>query len=363
MEWLFSGPSEGVKWRDILISFGILAGTLFLAKPLSRALFYLVERRFHPEESHIDWSKSFRKPVQFIFLLTGTYIAAYYLMHGHPALMYWINRSFRSLGIIAAGWGLYRVSASSSVLLEGMSRKIGLDESSMLIPFLSKVVRFVVILLIIIAVGTEWGFNINGLAAGLGLGSLAVALAAKETLGNILGGIVIIVEKPFSRGDWIMTPTVEGIVEDITFRSSRIRTFADSLVTVPNATLADQPITNWSRMGKRRVTFTLNAALESDRTGLENAVKRLEDMLRSDPDIDPQMIMVRFTEFRESSLGIFFYYFTRSTVWAEHLAVRQRINLAILRILEEEGVRLAYPTQRIFTAEEEKQAVFSYGES
>lgn len=176
---------------------------------------------------------------------------------------------------------------------------------------------------------------------------MAIALAAKDTLGNILGGIIIILEKPFSKGDWILTPSVEGVVEDITFRSSKIRTFADAVVTVPNSTLADQPITNWSRMGKRRITFTLNVAVDTEPNNLRSAIERIEQYLMEDPAIDPGTIMVRFNEIKESSLGIFLYYFSKTVAWKDHLTVRQDTQLEMMRILAEEGVKLAYPVQRI----------------
>src|SRR5690606_15315239 len=103
---------------------------------------------------------------------------------------------------------------------------------------------------IIMAIGAaiiadEFGYNINGFVAGLGLGGLAISLAAKDALANLFGGIIIITEKPFTIGQWIQTPSVEGIVEGISFRSTKIRTFAQAIVTVPNNTLANEPITNW----------------------------------------------------------------------------------------------------------------------
>ena len=99
-------------------------------------------------------------------------------------------------------------------------------------------------------VAQEWDYRIDGFIAGLGLGGLAFSLAAKDTLSNVFGGLVVILDKPFSIGDWIKTPSVEGTVEDISFRSTKVRTFAQALVTVPNATLANEPVTNWTRMGK-----------------------------------------------------------------------------------------------------------------
>lgn len=337
-----------IRWADIGIAVLIIALFALFNKVLVKYIFALLNRRFGASGKGELWKQVLERPFRSFFVLVGVYLGVKYLLPRSWELAIGLDPLFRSAVIALAGWALYILSAQSSVLLEGIGKKIRLDDSSMLIPFLSKVLRFVVIVLTIALIGSEWGFSINGLVAGMGLGSLAVALAAKDTLGNIFGGIVIILEKPFAKGDWILTPAAEGVVEDITFRSTKIRTFADALITVPNAALADQPITNWSRMGKRRVSFTLGVALDSDRARLASAISRIERLLRDNEQIDPGTIHVKFTDFNESSLGIFIYYFTKSTVWAEYLSARQGINLALLQVLEEEGIKLAYPSHRVF---------------
>ncbi|WP_234489854.1 mechanosensitive ion channel family protein [Paenibacillus sp. S28] len=340
-----------VRWMDVLVSAGIMAIFVLLNRFLVRYVFSLVNRKNREKERTLLWEEALEKPLRLFVVVLGVYLGLKYLFSVRWETAIALDGLFRSAVILLIGWSLLTLSNRSSFLLEQLSKKIRLDDSSMLIPFMSKVLRFVVIALTITLIGTEWGFSINGLVAGMGLGSLAIALAAKDTLGNIFGGIVIILEKPFSKGDWILTPSVEGFVEDITFRSTKIRTFADAVVTVPNAALADQPITNWSRMGKRRVTFTLGVALDSDRERLAAAVERIETGLRENDKIDQTTILVKFTEFQQSSLGLFFYFFTKTTVWAEHLAVRQEVNLAVMKVLEEEGIRLAYPAQRVLLEE------------
>ncbi|MFA1822484.1 mechanosensitive ion channel family protein [Virgibacillus oceani] len=119
----------------------------------------------------------------------------------------------------------------------------------------SRTLRIVIIAISFSIIAQEFGYDVNGFVAGLGIGGLAFALAAKDALANMFGGIIIITKKPFTIGDWVLTPSVEGTVEDISFRSTKVRTFAQALVTVPNATLSNEPITNWSKMGKRQITF------------------------------------------------------------------------------------------------------------
>jgi MscS family membrane protein len=121
-------------------------------------------------------------------------------------------------------------------------------------------------------------------------------------------------EKPFSIGDWVMTPSVEGTVEDISFRSTRFRTFAQALVTVPNSTLANEAITNWSRMGKRRVSFYLGLNYLTSPDKIEIAVDKITQLLKSESTIHGDNVLVSFENFQESSLDILVQYFTRTTV-------------------------------------------------
>ena len=186
------------------------------------------------------------------------------------------------------------------------------------------------------------GVSVQGLVAGLGLGGLAVSLAAKDLLANLFGGLAIVTEKHFTIGDWIETPTVEGTVEGITFRSTLVRTFDQALVTVPNSILANEAIKNWSKMGKRRITYHLGISPFTPREKIQRAVQRIREMLQNHPDIHPQTIFVYFERFGESSLDLFLYFFTKTTVWGEYLQVED-CNLKILQILEEEGIELAFP--------------------
>lgn len=343
ISWFF-----GVDWLEVLIAVGIMAVFLLFRKLFTRYIFSFLNQKLQTTSKTSSWVHAFEKPMRAFFAVMGAYLAITYLVPPVSTLLPVVHRLFRSSIIILVGMGIYNLSASSSSLLEGISKRVGLDESSMLIPFLSKLLRFIIGAIVITAVGAEWGFSINGVVAGMGLGSLAIALAAKETLSNILGGIIIILEKPFSKGDWILTPSAEGVVEDITFRSTKIRTFADAIVTVPNALVSDQPITNWSRMGKRRITFSVGVALNSDSERLRTAVERIENNLRQNEAVDQGTILVRFRDFNESSLGILLYFFTKTTVWAQYLLVQQEVNWMIMKVFEEEGIKLAYPAQRIF---------------
>ncbi len=298
---------------------------------------------------------AFEKPLQWLFLIIGFYVALHYYGINVGVLLTtdFIRRIIKVAIILLAMWGFLNLSSSTSSLFHKINEKTSVHIDEILIPLLSKTLQFVIIAISLTIILQEFGYSIEGFIAGLGLGGLAISLAAKDALANFLGGIVIISEKPFTIGDWVLTPSVEGTVEDITFRSTKIRTFADALVTVPNAQLSNEPITNWSKMGKRRITYYLRLAYGTPRDKIEKIVERIETLLRNHPEIHQETIFVKFDEFNESSLDIFLYFFTKSTVWGEYLTVKEEINLKILDIVEEEGVSFAFPARRLYVEEGE----------
>ncbi|SES69390.1 mechanosensitive ion channel family protein [Anaerobranca gottschalkii] len=290
---------------------------------------------------------AFRKPVKNFILLLGVFLGVRTLPLS-VEIYGVVLRLFRSLIIVLISSVFYNLASTSSVLFEKLTEKLEFEMDKILIPIFSKALRFIIFAISATIIAQEWGYDVNGFVAGLGLGGLAFALAAQDTIANFFGGIVIILDKPFSIGDWILTPQVEGTVEDINFRSTKVRTFAHALVTVPNSSLVKGPITNWSKMGKRRITFNLGVTYTTPRHKLQLCVRRIESMLKNHPDIHPETIFVNFDSFNESSLDIFIYCFTKTTVWGEFLKVKEDVNFKIMAILEEEGVSIAFPSRSIY---------------
>ncbi len=292
---------------------------------------------------------AFEKPLRALFLLFGSYLALRYLTL-NPAIDYFINKVFRSFVIILLAWGIYDLAGNNSFLSDEMKENLKID--SILVPWFSKLSRFLIVALAIVLFAHEWNYDVNGFVAGLGLGGLAFALAAKDALANIFGGIVIIMEKPFLIGDWVSTPSVEGTVEEISFRSTRFRNIAQAQVTVPNSTLANEAISNLSRMGKRRVSFYLGLNKASSVDQIESLVKRIRSLITDHPDIHQDNITVAFENFKESSLDILITYFTKTTDWSEHLKIKEEINMRIMQVLNDEDVSLALPRRPLLLASE-----------
>lgn len=194
------------------------------------------------------------------------------------------------------------------------------------------------------------GYSVGSLIAGLGLGGAALALASKDTLSNLFGAIVIFWDRPFEVGDWVDLEGVEGTVEEVGLRTTRIRTFANSLVTLPNMKLTTASINNWSKMQKRRIKMTIGVTYDSSPGRMEAGVKAIQDIIGNSPDFHHDFYLVRFNAFGPSSLDIFVYCFTVTTVWAEFLEVQEQFLLEIMRRFEALELSFAFPTQTLHVA-------------
>jgi MscS family membrane protein len=199
------------------------------------------------------------------------------------------------------------------------------------------------------------GYSISGLLASLGIGGLAVALAAKDTLSNIFGSFMIILDRPFHIGDWVKAGDMEGVVEEVGFRSTKIRTFAKTLITVPNNIIANLAIDNFSRMPNRRIKLNVGVTYETSPAQMRRAVSLIREMLTNHPAIQQDFFLVNFTDFGASSLDIMVYCFTTTTVWGEYLDARENVCLKIMDILEELGLEIAFPSRSVYLRGEQEK--------
>ena len=196
------------------------------------------------------------------------------------------------------------------------------------------------------------GFSISGVLAFGGIGGIAVGFAARDMLANFFGALMIFLDRPFSVGDWVRSPDreIEGTVEEIGWRLTRIRTFDQRPLYVPNAVFTSLTVENPSRMLNRRIYETIGVRYR-DVGVLERIVADVEDMLRSHPDIDTgRTLMVNFVGFGASSLDFMVYTFTRTTVWTEFHAIKQDVLFRIAAIIDGHGAEIAFPTRTLHVA-------------
>jgi len=340
---------QQVWWDELLIALAIFLVFLLVKGIFTRVIFGFLFRLTGQTRFNLDREllEAFEKPLKTFFAILGGFLALAYLPLPENVQEV-VTQFFRIVLVLLAAWGIYNLLQPGSFLFRGMGQKLNLGEDRILIPFIAQIARVILIALTISVIAEELGYNVNQFVAGLGIGGLALALAAQHTLSNIFAGMMIIIDKPFDIGDWIYTSSVEGIVEEVNFRTTRVRTFAESLITVPNSQLAAEAINNRSRMPKRRVFFRLGVTYTTSREKLRKCVQEIRTLLETHPEVNKDMIMVYFDQFNDSSLDILIYFFTRPIDWSEHLRVKEDINFKIMEILENQGVSVALPGRSIY---------------
>ena len=217
-----------------------------------------------------------------------------------------------------------------------------------IVQFISQIVKIIMISIGVVIIIDELGYNISGLVTGLGLGGLTIALAAQDTASNLFGGLIIITDKPFQAGDWIQTDKLEGTVMGIALRSTHIRTFKDAEIIVPNSTLSNTAIINWSRMTKRKVEMSLEVTGDTTRPQLEAVIAGIKGILAAHPDVDQEFFSVAFTEYSANGYTLSIAYFARLTPYPDCMRVREEVNLQIMSCLEEQDVHPAYPARTVY---------------
>ncbi len=293
-----------------------------------------------------DIIKELRFPFELLFLALAIWISFYIL--GIEKLFLIINKVERIFLIFIIAWIIYRSLNVFIILLRKIVNETEKKLDNYIIVFAGNTVKTIIMIIGLVMIFQEFGYNVTSIVAGLGIGGLAFALASKDFVANIFGFITIFLDKPFTVGDWISTSDVEGTVEDIWLRCTKVRTFDQALVTIPNSVLAAKPITNRSIMRKRRMTFKLGITCSSKAGQIDELCRKIREMLTNHPDINNEIIYVYFTEFGESSYNLFIYLFTNTTVWKEYLDVQHDVNLKIINILGELGIEIAYPSRSIY---------------
>jgi len=352
IQQVFTETFLGIPLSRFAYALGVLIVALLAKKLIGqffvRILFPLAGRTRGEYDDRV--LQALRKPAEFLAVLGGLALALQLLqLPTEPVNL----RSFGSgllkvLVTFDIAWVMFNLVDVLDLLLGRWADKTETDLDDHLAPFIRKSLRVFIVAMALLMVVQNLGYSISGLLASLGIGGLAVALAAKDTLANIFGSIMILLDRPFGLGDWIKTGDLEGTVEEVGFRSTRIRTFAKTLITVPNSVIANQAINNYSRMPKRRIKLTIGLTYDTTPEQMRQAVEKIRELLRSHPAIHQEFWLVNFTDFGASSLDIMVYCFTTTTVWGEYLDARQDLCLKIMDILEGMGLEIAFPSRTVY---------------
>ncbi len=216
-----------------------------------------------------------------------------------------------------------------------------------LVPLLRRVFHGIIVLVFTVIILNSLHVNVDAVIGGLAFGSLALALAAQDTVKNLFGSILIFIDRPFQIGDWIIAQGHEGTVEEVSVRSTRIRTFANSLVSIPNGALADGSIDNMGVRVYRRFVTRIGVTYETPPELIEVFVEGIRELVRNHPTTRKDYFEVHFNEMGDFSLKILVYLFFDVKTWTDELAGKQRLLLGIMHLAKELGIGFAFPTQTL----------------
>lgn len=289
-------------------------------------------------------------PVPIIIWLVGIAFAANILGKESDAAFFDSVTAVRNLGmVICISWFSIRFIRYATINIIETQERNGVVVDRTTIDALSKLARLTVLIFSSLIAMQTLGLSVSGLLAAGGIGGIAIGFAAKDLLANFFGGLTIYLDRPFSVGDWIRSPDkeIEGTVEFISWRHTRIRGFNKNPIYVPNALFTTIVVENPSRMTNRRINETIGIRYED--IGVMGAiVTDVKAMLENHPEIDnTQTLIVNFNTFGPSSLDFFIYTFTKTTAWVEFHGVKQDVMLKIAGIIDSHDARIAFPTRTL----------------
>jgi MscS family membrane protein len=352
LPWLKT-PYLGIPLGQI-----IAAATLILAAVLLKRFFEHVFMkwllRFLGQNLRYDAHvlKAAGRPFAAFVIVTGFFLGIRILIQGTPYQrnpdMPLLTQSYLvAIGLLVI-WAFYRGAEVGATVMDDLFTRKNDSIKGQFFPILNRTLKVLVLMIGLLTLAASFGVNVAGLIASLGIGGLAVALAAQDTLGNLFGSIAVLIDRPFKVGDVVrIGDKIEGTVEEIGFRSTKIRSVDHTQLVVPNKTVASEIIDNGSARGKRRVRMTVGityAALPED---LERLLGRIRALLAADAGVDGEGMLVRFSEFGASSLDILLQYYTKDPQIDAHLAVKERINFGIMREVRACGLSMAFPTRTV----------------
>lgn len=341
-EWL------GIQiWQYIAIFTWILIGFIF------RLLFEFIFQNYVQRvtaKTKTGWDDRLlhevEKPLSFLFMM-GFYWLTFTNLQLSVSVNYYLSLTLEIAVSASFIWLIYNLVNVLSGYLSELTSKTESQLDDQLVPLIRKTLKVFVVILGVIFVLQNNGINVTSLLAGLGLGGLAFALAARDTLANFFGSITIFMDKPFQVGDLIKTSNAEGVVEEIGFRSTRLRTLYNSVISVPNSNLAVTEIDNLGLRDYRRLKMVLNLTYSTTPQQMEAFVEGIKAIIKANEHIKQDNYEVHFNEYGAHSLDVLVYLFFDVPGWSEELQQRHNFLLEIYRLADEVGVEFAFPTQTL----------------
>ncbi len=350
----------GNKMQDYVFFIGAILLGLIFKKLISKYLSRLLFRTISGKNLNIEINKFdalLAKPIGLCVMLSIIYLGSSHIEYppiwnlaeeSDVGLKMFINRGFSLIFVYSVFWIFLRMVDFIGLILR---KRAELTENKMddqLIPFIIEIAKILIyIFAIFIIMGSVFNVNIAALATGLGIGGLALAMASKESLENLLGSFTIFFDRPFTVGDIVTVGSVTGCVEKVGFRSTRIRTFDKSLVTVPNKKMIDAELDNLGLRPVRRVKFNIGLTYDTSAEKIKAIVNDIQEIINLHEKTN-QDGKVRFQEFGSSSLDIMVMYFVDSPKWEDLINVKEDVNYRIMEIVKKHNSDFAFPSTTVY---------------
>ncbi|MNK12090.1 Low conductance mechanosensitive channel YnaI [compost metagenome] len=339
------------NWKWLMIGAGLAIGIIM--RPILQLFFREVKKHFRYAKTHPQsfWAyflhqKTERPVAWLITVLFWLFIADVVEIPG-ALNTYYIHFLKGLLALSIINLAYFAVDALGMVMMNTASKTSSTFDDQ-LANFTKKALKFFVVIIGTLIVLQSFGLNVVSLLAGLGLGGLALALAAQDTAANVFGSITILFDQPFQVGDWVKVGSNEGTVEEIGFRSTRIRTFYNSVITVPNSMMAKEVIDNMGVRPARRIRQVLGLTYETPPQKIVEFCDHVKYVIRQHEKVRPSTIIVAFNGYADSALNVLVNFHIEVATGDEELALQQEIFLEILKVAAEMKVDFAYPTQRVY---------------
>lgn len=349
----------GNSVQDYLWVIGAVLGGFIFLRFLAHRISNLIFRLLTRNTKGLDQDELYNliaQPLKWLIMLLVIYIGTSHLNYPPSwdiaprdefGIRMILNRFYVAFLIIIVTWTVLKLTRFLGILLFAKAELTESKTDDQIIPFLIEILKIIVVTLaIFIFMGSVFKVDIGALIAGLGIGGLALALAAKESLENLLASFVIFFDKPFVVGDLVQVNGIVGVVEKLGFRSTRIRTLEKSYLTLPNRLMIDNVLDNLSMRTFRRVNFNIGVTYDTTEEQLKNIVQDIQRYIDEHPNTN-QDGEIHFMEFGASSLDIMVLYFIDTMDWSVYLKIKEEINFEIMRIVTYHGADFAFPTQTI----------------
>ena len=344
---VWSKGIRGVDIFQILIGIGIFFIFLIFRGIISKVIIKRLQAIAKRTTNKLDdtFVRAMEGPARFLPIVLGFFIASYYMSFGEDARAV-IDTINRTLITILIFWLIHQVVEPISYILSGLDKMLTRE----LIGWIIKSLKILIFILGLAAVLELWGIKIGPIIAGLGLFGVAVALGAQDLFKNLISGILVLVEKRFKIGDWILVEgIIEGIVEKIGFRSTVLRKFDKSLAIIPNFQFAENAVINISETTNWRIDWAITLQYDTTVDQLKKIRDEIENHIKKSDDFDNAVgIAVRVEKFSDSSIDMRVRCFTASNSFSTWLEVKEKLAIEIKQIVEGNSAAFAFPSQSIY---------------